>query len=136
MYMFINFAIHLCKQLPLCYFEYIYDHSSNLITDNLNIAHDRQLKLSLSERPKYRSFSIIDWNECSNIIRNIFRATALNEKKKQKKLTTTIQTFVFNFSDEHTMQLTVVCNISINMNKTENKCYLMVTITKKFSDTI
>ena len=47
--------------------EYIYGPISYVISGDLNIVRDRELKSFLSKGPKYRPPLIINWNECRNI---------------------------------------------------------------------
>ena len=64
--------------------EYIYGPMSHVITGDLNIVEDRELKSLLSKGPKYRPPSTINWNECRNIINDSLRAYCLKWVKREK----------------------------------------------------
>ena len=64
--------------------EYIYGPISHVITGDLNIVQDRELKSFLSKGPKYRPPSIINWNECRNIIHDSLHTYCMKWIKREK----------------------------------------------------
>ena len=48
--------------------KFRYEPSGHIITGDLNIVQDREIKSFLQKGPKYRPPSKIDWNECRSVI--------------------------------------------------------------------